>query len=402
VSELDLTNPDHVRDPYPVLARLRAEDPVHWSEKQHGWVLTRYDDVRAVIKSDHASADTITPFLDAKGGQEPDADRVGRFARLWAVFNDPPDHTRLRNALNRGFGARQVAALAPMIADLVDGLVDGLAAQRHIDLVGDVAFPLPAMVIARMLGVPEQDIHQVRGWSEDLGQFIATSPHPDRYRRASAAMVAMADYFRDLVADHPGPEQRDDILGHLLGGRRLGIFRTDDELVANCVLLLFAGHETTTNLLANGTYHLLRHPDQYERLRSHPELVPLAVEELLRFDGPVHALTRVVARDLERGGRRLRAGDRVFAFLTAANRDPEVFPEPDRLDIERHPNPVLSFGYGIHFCLGAPLARLEARIALPRILARLRGLRLLEEPRWKPLLVLRSIESLPVAFTSAA
>lgn len=395
VTDLDLTNPDHVRDPYPILRALREDDPVHWSEHLGGWVLTRYADVNHALRSPDLSVDTIRPFVAAKGGSDPDVARLGRLAPLWAIFNDPPDHTRLRSALNQGFTNRQVENLREFVTAVVHRLLESIGARSGAEFIRDFAYPLPALVMARLLGVPDDDVDQFKLWSDDLGEFITTSPHPDRYARASVAMEQMAEYFRPMVAARRRTPT-DDLFTGLVGALDRGIFESEDELLSNCILLLFAGHETTTNLLTSGLYHLVTNPRQLERLRAEPSLAPTAIEELLRFDNPAHGLTRVVLTDIEMGDAWLRRGDRVFAFVTAANRDPNMFASPDALDVSRHPNRHLSFGASIHYCLGAPLARLEATIAIPLLLERFGAIDIVNEPVWKPLLVLRSIENLTV------
>lgn len=395
VLDLDLTDPEHVRDPYPVFRSLRETSPVHRSEHLGGWLLTRYADVDRAIRSPVLSVDTIRPFVAARAPHDPDVARLERLAPLWAVFNDPPDHTRLRAALQHGFTNRHVAALTGFVTEVARRLLDGLRDRQDAELVRDLAYPLPAMVIARLLGVADADVDRFKAWSDDLGEFVTTSSHADRYARAADAMEEMADHFGALVeARRRAPA--DDLLSGLVDALDRGVFVSQDELVSNCILLLFAGHETTTNLLVSGVYHLVRNPDQLQRLRDDPSLAALAVEELLRYDNPAHGLTRVALEDLEIGGVRIAKGDRVFAFVTAANRDPAVFSDPERLDVGRRPNRHLSFGAGIHFCLGAPLARLEAAIVLPLLLDRFADIRVVEEPTWKPLLVLRSIEALPV------
>lgn len=395
VVDLDLSDPEHVRDPYPVFRALRESSPVHRSEHLGGWLLTRYADVDRAVRSPVLSVDTIRPFVAARAPHDPDVARLARLAPLWAVFNDPPDHTRLRTALQHGFTNRHVAALAGFVTDVARRLLDGLAERTGAELVRDLAYPLPAMVIARLLGVADADVERFKAWSDDLGEFVTTSTHADRYARAAGAMEEMGEYFSGLVkARRRAPA--DDLLTGLVDALDRGVFATEDELVSNCILLLFAGHETTTNLLTTGVYHLVRNPDQLQRLRDDPSLAPVAVEELLRYDNPAHGLTRIAADDLDIGGVHVSTGDRVFAFVTAANRDPAAFDDPERLDVGRRPNRHLSFGAGIHYCLGAPLARLEAAIVLPMLLERFADIRLAGEPAWKPLLVLRSIEALPV------
>lgn len=395
--DFDLRNPDHVRDPYPVFARLRQDDPVHRSESLGGWMLTRDADVGHVLRSDAFSADTIRPFVEARAAHDPDVARLGRLAPLWAVFNDPPDHTRLRTALNQGFTNRQVRQLRDFVADVTEVLLLPLTTRTHAEFVRDFAYPLPALVIARLLGVPDRDVDRFKQWSDDLGEFVTTGTDPQRYATASAAMEEMGDDFSAMVRDRRS-RPADDLLTPLVAALDAGVMESEDELVSNCILLLFAGHETTTNLLTSGLYHLACHPEELERLRHDRSLYPTAVEEILRFDNPAHGLTRLTKTATEIAGVRIGAGDRIFAFVTAANRDPAVHADPDRLDVGRSPNRHLSFGLGIHYCLGAPLARLEALVALPRIVETLAALQVVEEPTWKPLLVLRSIDALHVEY----
>jgi cytochrome P450/acetyl esterase/lipase len=299
---------------------------------------------------------------------------------LWAVFNDPPDHTRVRAALNQGFTNRRIRQLREFVAEVTETLLRPLGSRRSCELVRDFAYPLPALVIAKLLGVPDGDVDRFKTWSDDLGEFITTGTDPGRYATASSALEEMGAYFSAMVRDrrrHPA----DDLLTPLVDALDAGVMESEDELVANCILLLFAGHETTTNLLANAMYHLASHPDQLQRLAEDPLLYSTAVEEILRFDNPAHCLTRIARRSTEIGGVPIEAGERIFAFVTAANRDPAVFVDPDRLDVGRDSNRHLSFGLGIHFCLGAPLARLEAMVALPRLVDTLGSVRVVEEAR---------------------
>jgi len=400
VIDFDLGDPDHVRDPYPVFAGLREAAPVHWSDSLGGWMLTRYADVAHVLRSPVFSADTISPFIASQAPLDADIARLGRLVPHWAVFTDPPDHTRLRTALNQGFTNRQVSRLRGFVEDVTDGLLAPLAARTEADFVRQFAYPLPALVIARLLGVPDEHVERFKEWSDDLGEFITTGTSPQRYSRASAAMEQMADYFAVMVRQRRA-RPADDLLTPLVAALDAGVMASEDELVSNCILLLFAGHETTTNLLANGLYHLVSHPDQLARLRREPSLYPSAVEEIFRFDNPVHGLTRIVIADTAIDGTPVCAGDRVFAFITAANRDPAVHPDPDRLDVARDPNRHLGFGLGIHFCLGAPLARLEATVALPRVVEAFPAVRVTEQPTWKPLLVLRAMDALAIEYEPA-
>jgi hypothetical protein len=320
----------------------------------------------------------------------------------WAVFNDPPEHTRRRALLNKAFTPRAVEALAPTIAAVVDRLLDKVAGRGRMDVIADFAYPLPATVIAGMIGVPADDLDLFKDWSDDIAAFVGSAlATPDKRERAQRGVVAMSDYFRRMVADHRA-RPRADIMSALIAAEEAGSVLSEDEIVASCVLLLFAGHETTTNLIGNGLIALLRHPAEQARLTRDPELAASAVEEMLRFDGPTQAMTRIALEETEIGGVPIRRGDRVFALLNAANRDPAVFSEPDRFDAGRGDTRHISFGIGGHFCLGAPLARLEGRIAIARLVERLPELRLAEpDPPWNDSFVLRGLRRLPVEFAVA-
>jgi cytochrome P450 len=397
----DPRDPAVIEDPFPVLRRLQAENPVHWSEILKSWVLTRYDDVRAALADPRLSADRLTSFLRHQAGDRPLAEalaELGRSLGLWAVFTDPPLHTRLRGLLTDAFTPRAVETLRPTVRALVDALIDGVAAAGRLDLVRDIAAPLPVAVIGDLLGVPRADGPALKRWSDDLATFVGSAvATPDKYERAAASLREMNAYFRALAAERRA-RPRQDVLSALVAAAGQGRL-ADDELVASCTLLLFAGHETTTNLIGNGVLALLRHPDQCERWRRDPTLTATAVEELLRFEGPGQALVRVALDDLVIGGRRIRRGDRLFVMINAANRDPRRFVDPDRLDLGREPNPHLTFGHGRHFCVGAPLARLEAQVALPRLLERLPGLALAASRlEWIDSLIFRGVRALPLTF----
>ncbi|WP_219413507.1 cytochrome P450 [Pseudonocardia nigra] len=400
----DLLSPEATADPHAVLAALREHDPVHWSEAHRAWLLTRYDDVSAAFQNKALSNDRVRPLLAARRGHAPStSDQVLELLASWMVVSDPPAHTRLRKLAGGAFKAQRISAMDAQIERLVDDLLDTFVAGAPAgsDLISDVAYPLPATVIATMLGAPVADRDRFRDWSDELALVAfgtGGEARADRHERALRGLREMDAYFRDLIAVRrrdPG----EDMLTAMMAtdpddpGDRLA----DDELVAMCALLLFAGHETTTNSIANATLALLRHPDQLELLRDRPDLLAPAVEELLRFDGPIKVLNRWVVAETEIAGCVISPGQRVHLVLAAANRDPARFDDPDRLDLTRSPNPHVAFGKGIHACIGAQLARMETRIAVGRIVARLPGMRLAGEPVWKDSLASRSLEALPVA-----
>lgn len=399
----DPRKPEIMADPYPAFAEMRAQNPVAWSPILKGWLLTRYSDVRAALFDTRLSADRITPFMESL----PPARRVAlsgleRILTRWAVFVDPPAHTRLRELMNTAFTPRAIESLQPRIQAIVDRLIDAVMPAGRMDLIADFAYPLPATVIAGMLGVPDEDVERFKSWSDNLAAFVGgAQATPSKYERAAYGLSEMDAYFRAIVRDRRGAKARDDIIGGLVAAEEDGRALSEDELVATAVLILFAGHETTANLIGNGLLALLKHPGEIARLRAQPQLAATAIEELLRYDSPAASVTRVAKQTVEYGGRRIAAGDRLFLMINSANRDGEQFPDPDRLDVGRADNRHIAFGYGPHYCIGAPLARLEGQIAFTRLLARLGDIALEEAPlEWSDNLVLRGAKAIPLCFRS--
>lgn len=399
--EYDPRRPDVIADPYPVFQELREQSPVHYSQVLGGWVLTRYDDVKLAISDRRFSADRMRPFFaQLPSDQRQEFGALGDSISRWAVFHDPPEHTRLRGLMNKAFTARAIERLEPRIRSIVDRLLDQVIDRGEMDLIADFAYPLPASVILEMLGLPCEDLNQIKTWSDELALFVGSSVNtPDKYQRATASITAMNEYFGAGIERHrrrPG----DDLLTALLTAQEQGDALTDDELVATCVLLVFAGHETTTNLIGNGMLGLLRHPAELARLRHNPALMASAVEEFLRFDGPAATAVRIAKEAISLHGQSIQPGDRVFAMINAANRDPRHFTDPESLDVGRKENRHLAFGHGIHFCIGAPLARLEAKLAIAAILDRCPDLVLCSNRlSWSDSLVLRGVQALPVAIS---
>jgi cytochrome P450 len=305
--------------------------------------------------------------------------------------------------MNTAFTSRAIESREPVIQNLVERLLDAIVPVGRTDLIADFAYPLPAAVIAGMLGASADHLDRIKRWSDDLAAFVGSAlATPDKRTRAQGAMVDMSAYFRALVTARR-TQPRDDLMSAMLAAEGQADGLTEDELVATCVLLLFAGHETTTNLIGNGLVALLRHPTQLAALAADPLLAGSAVEELLRYDGPTQAVTRIAVEDVELRGRQIRRGARVFLNLSAANRDPEQFSHAEDLDVRRPDNRHIAFGHAIHFCVGAPLARLEARLAIPAVLRRLPELRLETDAlRWSDSYVLRGVEALPLSFARAA
>jgi cytochrome P450 len=397
----DVLAPAAVADPHTYFARLRAVDPVHYNERYRAWVLTRHRDVSAGFRGGNLSSSRIRPYVATLPAEERQArEPTFRVLLNWMVFQDPPDHTRLRRLVYRAFTAPALEGMAGRVDEIVQDLLDDLADRGDVDLIREFAYPLPAIVIAEMLGVPPEDRDLFKKWSDDITALVfGASGIEDRHERAQAGLIELWDYLSDLVVKYraaPG----ENLISELIAVEEEGERLTSEELIATCALLLFGGHETTTNLIANGTLALLQHPDQAERLRREPELMPTAIEEMLRYDGPAKMSFRVAAVDHEVDGKRITAGERVFLVPAAANRDSAVFEDPDTLDVGRTPNRHVGFGFGPHYCLGASLARLEGRIAIAAILDRIEGLRLPADAQleWQPTMLSRGLYALPLAY----
>ena len=386
------------RNPFPLYEALQEHDPIHWSQAIRSWIITRYDDVRQVALSPTMSSDRLRPFYEAQRDDRREIlSGVMRYLNEWLVFKAPPEHTRLRKMMNGVFSMPMVQSLAPQIRRTVDGLYAELPHGQPFDFMQEVAVLLPAYVILDMMGVPRADFRMIKEWSDDLRLFIGTSrADEDKYRKARSGADQMSAYFRSLIAQRRS-QLSDDVISKMLLAQddRGGL--SEDELIAMCMLVLFGGHETTTNLLGSAVVAMLEYPEQQQLLRDKPELIDSAVEEFLRYDGPSNSIARVVAVDHELHGKALRAGDRVFAMINAANRDPRRFERPHVLDIERSPNRHLTFGQGLHFCLGAPLARLEAKVCLGALVSGFSSMRLGPgDVHWIDALVMRGPSSLPL------
>ena len=384
------------QDPYPDYARLRERSPVHRSRLMNAWVFSRYEDVDTVLR-DHRRFSNDPRKRTLSRRQQAILPGPDDYTML---FLDPPDHTRLRALVNKAFTRRAVNALEPHIRGLVSSLLDAVD-PNGFDLMEAVANPLPVIVIAEMLGVPPEDRARFRVWSAQRARLLEPTISPRERKIAAEAGKAFADYFRPIIqARRAAPEN--DIVSALAQAEEEGDVLTEHEMLNMLRLLLIAGNETTTNLIGNGLLALLRNPGELERLRADPSLIPAAVEELLRFDSPVQTDFRGALEDCEVNGAPVRRGENVVLLIGAANRDPSAFEEPDRLDVGRSEGSHISFGRGIHHCIGAPLARLEGRIFLEVLLERFASLRLLaERPAYRGGVVLRGLESLPVAAVPA-
>ena len=388
-------------DPYPVFAALRERAPAFRTRLMDGFVFTRYADVLAVLSDKRFSADErnqpsferMVERMRRNGLLDPDEEIPPSMLR-----SDAPIHTRLRKLVSKAFTPRSIRKLEPRIADIVHEHLDAVEQRGELELIRDLAYPLPVIVIAEMLGVPAEDRDQFRHWSDEvvLGLGFNTQAEARRSRAASKALTA---YFRD-IAEQRRKDPRDDLISGLLLVEEEGDRLTEDEILGVCTLILIAGHETTTKLIGNGVLALLQHPEELEKLRADPSLVDGAVEEMLRYVGPVQATSRIATRDIEVGGVTVPKGKNALVVVTAANHDPEVFPDPERFDITRDfGSPHVAFGQGVHFCLGANLARLETQIAVRALVERFPNLQLTDAPlEWGDNLILRGLKELPLSF----
>jgi cytochrome P450 len=392
-----LLDPEVLADPYPLYHRLRREDPVHWDPYLHAWVVTRHADVVSVFQQ--LSADrTPGPEQLAAMGMEA-LSPVAQVLVRQMLFLDPPAHSRVRALAARAFTPRRVEGLRARIADIVEELLDSVQERRRMDVIADLGYPLPAIVTARMLGLPVADWPQLTAWSCDFAEVLGNFQHnPERVGRVLRSVEEMTAYFRAAMRRPVDPD-RQGLLHALMSAEIDGDRLTEDEVIANTMITMIGGLETTTNLIGNGVLSLLRHPDQWERLTAEPALVGSAVEELLRFESPSQHTARMAPHDLLLGGRAIRRRQAVIAVMGAANRDPERFPDPDRLDIGRRDNRHVAFGWASHFCFGAPLARIEGQLTFAALARRMPGMRLEEATlTWRQNLGLRGLTALPVSF----
>jgi cytochrome P450 len=395
-----LLDPEVLAAPYPLYHRLRTEAPLYWDVFLHAWVATRYADVVAVFQNFSAARTPTPEQLSAMGlsALEPLAQVMVR----QMLFLDSPDHARIRSLASRAFTPRRVEALRSHIQEIVDGLLDAVQPAGRMDVIADLAYPLPAIVTAEMLGVPISDRDQLKEWSEDFAEVLGNFQHnPERVPRVVRSVEDMCAYFRAAIQS-ARVRPRDDLISAFVTAEQGGDRMTEEEIIANLIVVMVGGQETTTNLIGNGVLTLLRHPQELARLRDDLSAMPTAVEELLRFESPSQLTARLAPHDIQLGGRLIRKRQAVIAVMGAANRDPERFPDPDRLDLRRRDNRHLAFAWGSHFCFGASLARMEGQIALETLLRRFPELRLEPAPLvWRPNLGLRGLMALPVAFASS-
>jgi cytochrome P450 len=393
-----LLDPDVLADPYPLYHRLRNEDPVHWDPFLHAWVVTRYADVVHVLHHFSANRTPTPEQLSAMGLSA--LNPIAQVMVRQMLFLDPPNHTRLRALASAAFTVRRVERLRSHIQEIMDNLLDEVVSKGSMDLIADFASPAPAIVTAELLGVPVADHDQLKTWSADFAEMLGNFQHnPDRFPRILRSVEDMTSYFRSAMQEqrvHP----RDGLVTAMMAANVDGGKLTEDEIIANLIVTMVGGQETTTNLIGNGVLTLLRNPQALGRLCADPSLIPSALEELLRYESPSQHTARLAPEDVELGGKQIRKRQAVIAVMGAANRDPERFPEPDRLEIERPDNRHVAFGWAAHFCFGAHLARLEGQIAIATLLRRLPDLALdsAVPPVWRHNLGLRGLTALPLRF----
>jgi len=401
-AKYDLASPRYFADPHAVFRRMRADDPVYWHPALKAWFLVRYDDVQLLLRDPRFS--TTRPDLygrDLPPTMEAKWQFVNRFVSDMLLFKDGPIHTRSRSLIGKAFTSKAVEALRPFIQKTVDDRIDAVRSHGRMEVIEQLAVPLPVSVISRMLGIPESDFPRFKAWTDDfLAVRSSTLSAAELVERVHRGIVGLSEYLRDVLEErtqHPG----DDLLSQLVHVQEQGKVLSSDEIVATSALLLIAGFETTTHLIGNGLLALLEHPDQLHKLRADPELAPGAVEEFLRYNSAVFQLARRAREQVEIDGHVIHEGDLVVGLLHAANRDPARFVDADRLNITRENNYHLGFGYGPHICVGASIARMETRIAINTILQRLPEIALASTSlEWSTSFTIRGVHALPVTFRS--
>jgi aspartate racemase len=396
-----LLDPQVLANPYPLFRRMRTEDPVHWDPFLHAWVVTRYADVMDVLLNYSADRTPTPAQLDQMGLSS--LNPIASVMVQQMLFLDPPSHTRLRTLAAKAFTVARVERLRGHIQEIIRSLLDGLKGKEEIDVIADIAEPLPAIVTAELMGVPTRDHVQLKNWSADFAEMLGNFQHnPDRYPRVLKSLAEMTQYFRDAVSQQRAHPQ-EGLIYSLLTAEVDGDRLTEDEVIANCIVTMVGGQETTTNLIGNGLLTLLRNPGELEKLRGDWNLIPSAVEEMLRYESPSQHTARMCPSDRELGGKMIQKRQAVIAVMAAANRDPERFPDPDRFDISRKDNRHLAFGYAAHYCFGAPLARVEGQVTFEAFLRRYPSVTLAQSPlEWRSNLGLRGLKSLKVKVGEAA
>jgi pimeloyl-[acyl-carrier protein] synthase len=398
LSLVRLLEPEVLANPYPLYHKLRSEDPVHWDRFLQTWVVTRYDDVMTVLSSFSADRTPTPEQLSSMGLSA--LNPIATVMVKQMLFMDAPAHTRLRGLASAAFTPQRVAALRSHIQDIAESLIDKVQDRGQMDIIADFAAPLPAIVTAEMLGVPTEDHVNLKKWSADFAEMLGNFQHnPDRVSRVLASTNNLVTYFQESIQGmrkHPKEGLIHSFMTAEVDGDRL----SEEEIVANCIVTMVGGQETTTNLIGSGLFTLIRNREQLQKLTDSRDLIPSAVEELLRYESPSQHTGRIARDDVDLGGKKIRKGQAVMAIMAAANRDPERFPDPDRLILDRKDNKHLAFGWSSHFCFGAPLARMEGQISFEILLRRLKNLDLVSGPlTWRENSGLRGLTALPVTFS---
>lgn len=403
MSIFSLTDPQVLADPYPFYDQLRSQEPVLWDDFFKGWICGTYTEVAAALHDSRLGAQRVT------SNQELEELGLAELAPLYfpltnqLLFIDPPKHSRLRGLIAKVFTSRRVDLMQAYLQKIVDQMISEAVEQGTMDVIRDIAYPLPVTVIAELLGVPATDRAQLKKWSDDYASMLGSFQYiPDNPEETLHSLNDMNNYFLAIIREYRQHPQ-DNLLSDLILAQEQGKHLDDDELIANCILLLAAGHETTTNLIGNAILTLLKHPDQLMLLRQRPELITSAIEEVLRFESPAQYTVRKARADLELGGQTIKKDQAIILLMGAANRDHRRFVHPDRFDIQRTNNKHFAFGHASHFCIGAPLARQEGKIAVMTMIERLPNLRLENnQVNWRENKNLRGLASLPVTFDRPA
>jgi pimeloyl-[acyl-carrier protein] synthase len=397
LSLFQLLNPEVLANPYPLYRRIREREPVHWDPFMHSWVVTSYADVVTVL-SKYKAARTPTPEQLEQMGLSV----LGPYAEMMLkqlLFMDPPEHTRLRNFCAVAFTPRRIELLRHSCEEIANDLIDQMASQGHMDLIKSFASPFPTIVLSALMGLPVEDREQLKRWSSDFSELLGNFEHdPDRVKERVRSLLHLSAYIsQQVVEQRSAPRQG--VISALLSTEVDGGRLSDEEIVANSMLMIAGGLEETTNLIGNGMFSLLQRPDELALLREHPEMIQSAIEELLRFESPTQHTGRIAPEDILLGGKSIPKGASLTAVIAAANRDPARFIDPDRLDLTRADNRHVAFGWANHYCLGAPLSRLAGQIAFTILLRRLPGLALItKDPEWRSMAAMRGITSLEVEF----
>ena len=395
----DPSDPRTLANPYPCFSYLRKNDPIHWNSSLKSWVITRYEDVRKILSEDFITVDRLNNFYKKLPSKEAQIlEEIIKYLSLWAPFRDPPDHTRIRKIMMVAFTRKSITEMQPIIRKITELTLNSIDKDSSIDLVKKYSSPIPALTIMHLLGVPTDMLEDFKLWSDEMATFIGGSRNDkNKYKKAARGCKKMVSFFRETIAERKS-NPSEGFLMDLINATVENDKFSDDELIATCMLILFAGNETTTNLISNGILTLIKNPNEARKLVSNPNLIDSTVEEIMRYDGPSNSLVRNVARDHKFHDKSLKKGDRVFAMITSANRDGEVFEKPDSFLINRKPNRHLTFGFGPHLCIGATLAREEGRIALSSLFERFPKISLKNQSsfEWIDAIVPRGLKSLNV------